>query len=70
MSYMRAWTLVKEMEQGFNEPLVRRQRGGRTRGGATLTPTGREVLRLYRALEAATAPALRRAQARFADLFD
>lgn len=70
MSYMRAWSLVKEMEAGFAEPLVRRQRGGRTRGGATLTPTGRKVLRLYRDLEAAAEPAMRAARRRFADLFD
>ena len=59
MSYMRAWSLVKSMERGFAEPLVTRLRGGNTRGGAKLTATGREVLRLYRELESVTEDAIR-----------
>lgn len=58
MSYMRAWTLVKAMDRGFAEPLVRKERGGHRRGGAELTPTGREVLRVYRELEERIAPAM------------
>ena len=52
MSYMRAWTLVKTMNAQFAEPLVDAHRGGKSRGGAGLTPAGREVLSLYRELEA------------------
>ncbi|NBV20812.1 MAG: LysR family transcriptional regulator [Proteobacteria bacterium] len=52
MSYMRAWTLVKQMEACFTEPILDRQRGGATRGGAQLTPTGRRVLELYYQMEA------------------
>lgn len=70
MSYMRAWTLVKGMEHSFTEPLVRRVRGGNSRGGAEVTPTGRKAVRLYRELEAAAEPAMRAARRRFADLFD
>jgi molybdate transport system regulatory protein len=48
MSYMRAWTLIRIMNEHFREPLVEAVRGGSRRGGATLTPAGRAVLRLYR----------------------
>jgi len=48
MSYMRAWSLIRIMNEGFREPLVDAVRGGSRRGGATLTPAGRAVLRLYR----------------------
>jgi len=51
MSYMRAWKLVHEMNEGFREPLVVMRRGGKARGGAELTTAGRLALRLYRGLE-------------------
>ena len=60
MSYKRAWMLVEEMNSAFNSPLVESMRGGSGGGGARLTKTGDEVLRLYRAVEdralAAAAP--------------
>jgi molybdate transport system regulatory protein len=58
MSYMRAWTLVKSLDRGFAEPLVNKSRGGSTRGGATLTKTGRRVLGLYREMESASQAAI------------
>jgi len=51
MSYMRAWTLIRTMNQCFREPLVEALRGGKTGGGARLTPAGEKALRLYRAME-------------------
>lgn len=51
MSYMRAWKLLRTMNDCFQEPLVAAERGGKGGGGARLTPTGREVLTLYRAME-------------------
>ncbi len=51
MSYMRAWTLVKTMEQCFREPLVAVARGGAKHGGAKLTENGKRVLELYRKME-------------------
>ena len=51
MSYMLAWTLVKTMNAAFQDPLVTLARGGARHGGATLTPAGRKVLALYRAME-------------------
>ena len=63
MSYMRAWTLIRIMNERFGEPLVEAVRGGSGRGGATLTPAGRTVLRLYRRMktagERASQPAFR-----------
>lgn len=57
MSYKRAWSLVEEMNAAFVRPLVGSSRGGPGGGGAHLTPTGTEVLRLYRAIEAQAAAA-------------
>ena len=54
MSYMRAWTLVKSLDRGFAEPLVLKSRGGSERGGATLSETGKQVLGIYREMEAAS----------------
>src|SRR5690349_22319586 len=53
MSYRRAWLLVAALNQMFREPVVATKLGGKAGGGAALTPFGREVTRLYRALEAA-----------------
>ena len=45
MSYMRAWTLIRTMNESFHEPLVDAVRGGmQGGGGACLTKTGRDVL--------------------------
>ncbi len=59
MSYKRAWMLVEEMNAAWQPALVSSARGGPGGGGAQLTDTGAEVLRLYREVmaraEAATA---------------
>ena len=68
MSYMKAWKLVKGMEHGFTEPLVRKTRGGSARGGATVSPTGLQVLALYREMESASQAVTRRASVRFNNL--
>src|SRR5438094_9689856 len=51
MSYMRAWTLVQTMNACFREPLVVAARGGKERGGAGLTQTGRKALEHYHQIE-------------------
>ncbi|NSX15637.1 LysR family transcriptional regulator [Cupriavidus taiwanensis] len=51
MSYQRVWSLVAAMNGDFVEPLVLKQRGGVAGGGAQLTPTGEQVLAIYRAIE-------------------
>ena len=52
MSYMRAWMLIRTMNDCFKTPLVQTKRGGAERGAAILTETGRTVLALYRRIEA------------------
>jgi molybdate transport system regulatory protein len=52
MSYRRAWGLVVSLNGAFRSPLVESARGGSGGGGAILTDTGRQVLDLYRRLEA------------------
>ncbi len=52
MSYMRAWTLIRTMNKSFRKPLVSAVRGGRRHGGARLTASGNQVLKLYRRMEA------------------
>jgi len=57
MSYRRAWMLVAEMNACFRAPLVETSRW---RGqGATLTPLGRQALRLNRLMESRSLSAAR-----------
>ncbi len=58
MSYMRAWSLVRVVNTEFRSPLVRLERGGAAHGGASLTPLGRRVARLYREMEQAALKAV------------
>jgi molybdate transport system regulatory protein len=51
MSYMRAWKLVRTMNDCFRQPLIEAVRGGKTKGGARLTPLGRKVLKAYLEME-------------------
>lgn len=53
MSYRRAWLLVDSMNQVFKKPLVEAAPGGAGGGGAQVTEYGRDVLRLYREMQAA-----------------
>ena len=55
MSYKRAWMLIEALNGMFSAPLVESARGGAGGGGATLTDTGRQVLALFREIEAAAA---------------
>ncbi len=50
MSYRRAWTLVRDMNEAAGEPLVAASPGGSGGGGATLTERGKEAVSLYRSL--------------------
>ena len=51
MSYARAWGLVRDLRTTFGEPLVNAAPGGKTGGGAKLTPLGRKVVDAYRTAE-------------------
>lgn len=54
MAYRHAWLLLDDLGSCFGGPLVEGQSGGRSGGGARLTPLGVEVLRRFRSLERAT----------------
>lgn len=58
MSYRRAWSLVRALNSAFCAPLVETRKGGSEGGSAALTTTGREALRLYRAMETGAAEAI------------
>src|SRR5260221_13111035 len=48
MSYRRAWSLVRDMNESASEPLVEVTTGGPGGGGATLTPRGKQAISQYR----------------------
>lgn len=60
MSYRRAWLLIDSMNRSFREPVVEARPGGKSGGGAALTPFGADLVRHYREIEAA-------AQVRFSE---
>ena len=57
MSYPRALRLVGDMNTQFEKPLVETYQGGSQRGGARLTTTGNDILRLYEEMRAASTAA-------------
>ena len=59
MSYRGGWALIQSMNEHFVGPLVEKSKGGATRGGASLTPLGAEVLELYRLMERQAVDAIR-----------
>jgi molybdate transport system regulatory protein len=54
MAYRHAWELIDDLNQGFDAPVVETASGGRSGGGARITPFGEELIRRYRATEQAT----------------
>jgi molybdate transport system regulatory protein len=58
MSYRRAWLLIDTLNKAFRAPVVATQPGGRADRRAAITPFGREVIRRYRAMEAAALEAM------------
>ena len=57
MSYRRAWLLIDDMNQCFNEAVTTARPGGSQGGGAELTPFGKQLIRSYRAIETAASGA-------------
>src|SRR5262245_43156532 len=53
MSYRRAWELVEELNEIFGRPVVEPRTGGKSGGGAELTPLGYLVIGRYRAIQKA-----------------
>jgi molybdate transport system regulatory protein len=47
MSYRRAWLLVDELNHSLAAAVVTKWQGGQSKGGASLTPAGRDLLRAY-----------------------
>lgn len=68
MSYRRAWLLVETMNKCFATPLVQAKTGGKSGGGAGITPLGREAVRHYRAMQKAAEKAVTGPQAKLAKL--
>jgi len=59
VGFKKAVSLIKEVNRGFEHPLVVLTRGGMTRGGSALTDEGQVVLTSYRkAIEKALAAAM------------
>ena len=51
ISYQHAWNLINDMNTIAAEPLIIKQRGGTSGGGATLTSSGLRVLNEYHQIE-------------------
>ena len=47
MSYRRAWLLVDELNGLFAQPVVAKWQGGKSKGGASLTKSGEQLVRTY-----------------------
>ncbi len=52
MSYRRAWLLADEINRMFKEPSIFTRHGGKSGGGAGLTPFGESLLKRCRKMEA------------------
>lgn len=51
MSYRQAWLLLDEINGLYGHGLYETQQGGQSRGGATLTALGKQVVNDYRSFE-------------------
>lgn len=51
ISYRKAWSYIKAMEERLGIKLAERQAGGRNGGGAVLTEDAREFLKKYEQME-------------------
>ncbi len=58
MSYRRAWLLCDEINRMFKEPSIFTRHGGKSGGGAGLTPFGETLLACCRRMEAEARQAL------------
>jgi molybdate transport system regulatory protein len=51
MSYMRAWTLVQNLNKASDRPMVEMYRGGFGGGAAKVSQFGKKILALYQSME-------------------
>ena len=58
MAYRHAWEMIDDLNQAFRRPVVATASGGQDGGGASLTPFGEDLVRRFRAMEAATKRAI------------
>ncbi|MDQ0422640.1 molybdate transport system regulatory protein [Peteryoungia aggregata LMG 23059] len=58
MSYRRAWLLADEINRMFREPSIFTRHGGKSGGGAGLTPFGETLLGACRRMDEASRAAL------------
>ncbi|MEQ8195875.1 MAG: winged helix-turn-helix domain-containing protein [Rhodospirillales bacterium] len=62
MSFRRAWHLIDTINTAVGRPVVETEVGGKTGGGAHLTPTGQQLVMRYRStmasIDATAAPLL------------
>jgi molybdate transport system regulatory protein len=68
MSYRRAWQLVEALNKACREPVVLTAIGGKRGGGAEVTPFGRKLVRLFRAMEGKASAAIAADLKRFESL--
>ena len=54
MSYRRGWLLIDELNRMFKQAVVETKHGGKSGGGAALTPFGEELLKRFRSMEERT----------------
>lgn len=59
LTYKAAWDALDAMANLFGQPLLAKRTGGRSGGGASLTPTGLRVIQAFGRLEAEMARVLR-----------
>jgi molybdate transport system regulatory protein len=59
LTYKAAWDALDSIANLFGQPLLVTRAGGRSGGGASLTPTGVRVIEAFRRLEAEMARAVR-----------
>ena len=67
-SYKTAWDAVNSMNNLCDQPLVLREVGGRRGGGSQLTEHGRNMIKLFRAVEAEYQRALDKLGGNLADM--
>ncbi|MEE9589509.1 MAG: winged helix-turn-helix domain-containing protein [Hyphomicrobiaceae bacterium] len=58
MSYKQAWLLIDTMNACFSNPLVEATKGGKSGGGAHLTPLGETVLNRFRRMQDSSSRAI------------
>lgn len=57
MSYRRAWLLLDELNRCLRKPAVDSAKGGTHGGGSEVTAVGRQLIALYRSVEATASKA-------------